>query len=851
MADLVAISDGNLTASIWGLVDTTSKLISTNASSHTGLTTSGQDSTAFTPGAITVKGVAVRLGQRGAGSPTNTMTITLRNSTAGTDVASVTVNVSDLPECGMTEVDGGWVYVQFASTHLLLAATNYVVRALLSSTSTAVSIRTDGTNANWQRMLITTTTQAPAAGDDMHITATFDGTNNPATKTARSVTMDSTSATDYGSASTNSEQPAMTISTGGTLVFSIAANTILQLSGWLIIYRGGTYTMGAGASPVPTGTTATLQFDCAADGDFGFMNRNGTRTTKGEPRTSGKAVVATLLTADVAAGGGSPQTWNVAHDTGWLSGDEVGIAPTARTYSQFEARTLNADAGASSIQVTAALTNAHLGTSPTQAEIILLTRNVTIRSVSTTAMAFVSNTSAAVDSFEWTLFRYVGAVAVPKYGLDVSVTTGSVTVNFCAFRDTESAAIGFRNDSGNVTITDTVCYNCATTEGWGVVFGSGNIGGPWTFTRLIVIGTAANSSGFWFPGTTHFLSVIDCTFTGCQNVGCRIHQNGATFAAFSGNTCHSNGNGGFSFTQLRATTVGPPVLENLKAWRNGGIGVDVDGIPAIGAVFDDILSFGNTDSNYRFWNGASFCRFKNVRAYGDASFGSVQGMILGGHGGVYVGAHQCVFDTCTFGGTDGIFRSHSTRDIYVVGAVSIIFRNTSLNSTQEIYYPDATHGSVFHWQRKDGTAALHSTEVTMLGGATPARIAYETTTVDVSPSLKMTPVTSLTKLESGAGVPGRGFMIRVLNTEQPTISVKVRKDGTYNGNAPRLILKGNGALGIGTDDVVLDTLSVGADTWETLSGQIPVPVTDDGAVEVVVDCDGTAGNVFVDTLTVS
>ena len=87
----------------------------------------------------------------------------------------------------------------------------------------------------------------------------------------------------------------------------------------------------------------------------------------------------------------------------------------------------------------------------------------------------------------------------------------------------------------------------------------------------------------------------------------------------------------------------------------------------------------------------------------------------------------------------------------------------------------------------------------------------------------------------------------MLSGNTAAVTVKVRKNGSYAGDQPRLVVKANAAAGIPAD-VVLDTLSVGADTWETLSGTTAA-VDDDAILEFVVDCNGVAGDVFVDTWT--
>jgi hypothetical protein len=87
-----------------------------------------------------------------------------------------------------------------------------------------------------------------------------------------------------------------------------------------------------------------------------------------------------------------------------------------------------------------------------------------------------------------------------------------------------------------------------------------------------------------------------------------------------------------------------------------------------------------------------------------------------------------------------------------------------------------------------------------------------------------------------------------------TINVYVRKsvagDGAaYNGNQPRLIVRKNLACGI-TSDTVLDTMTAAAGSWEQLTGTTAA-VDADGALEFVVDCDGTTGWINVDDWSVS
>ncbi len=92
--------------------------------------------------------------------------------------------------------------------------------------------------------------------------------------------------------------------------------------------------------------------------------------------------------------------------------------------------------------------------------------------------------------------------------------------------------------------------------------------------------------------------------------------------------------------------------------------------------------------------------------------------------------------------------------------------------------------------------------------------------------------------------PPNNFKYTVLANKLVTIDIYVRKSNLYNGNAPRLVLIGGILSGISSD--VIDSLSVGADTWEQL--QITGTPTEDGVLEFYVDCDGNAGQVYIDDI---
>ncbi len=121
MAILFSKQTGNwLTAATWGLVDATSFARSeTNQGTVPTSAGAGARSAGFTPGAITIDGIAVRLRQRSG--TTGTMTVRLWNNTDSVLVtgATCTINVSDLPVCNSTYIEGGWIMFAFAYLGML------------------------------------------------------------------------------------------------------------------------------------------------------------------------------------------------------------------------------------------------------------------------------------------------------------------------------------------------------------------------------------------------------------------------------------------------------------------------------------------------------------------------------------------------------------------------------------------------------------------------------------------------------------------------------------------------------------------------------------------------------------
>jgi hypothetical protein len=798
----------------------------------TALTTAYVEGTAFTPGAVTIDGIAIKVAVRAA-VPVGTISIRLAQggvTVAGTELA---INVSDLDS---RDGEQGWYLFKFAPV-LLIAATLYTVSAKTSNAS-MVSLYQSG-GPNWTRMLRTTTAGTLAAGDNWHIMGEYTA---PATKTDRTVTMDSTATTDYGD-NTAANPPQFTINKGGTLTWGSTAATAyrLRLSGKLWIFQSGTMTMGTVLTPIPRDGSALLEFDCTADGDYGLAIY-GTCTAQGLSRTAGKIFTICKLNGDEAAG---QTTLSVDTDTGWLSGDEIALAPTTRTLTQSETRVLNGAAGATTLAVTAGLTNAHSGTSPTQAEMILLTRNVRIESVSTSFMAYVFFGGVCQADFDWVSFRYFGTNATGKRGVELSpVSTALVTLDYCSVRDFDRFGIFVTG----VTTQNFYIRNCV---GYKVGGQTGTDSGIAVFTVItsaawevsdccIISNNGSGGYGLYFESLTGVVRRI--TGIACQTAGIGVNLAGGRIAG----TCsdwiaHSNATAGIELSDIIGGRI-----DNLTAWRQNGSSQQggITFATRIGElILHGVTLFGNATGNILPTNGATLVGpllIRNGVFAGDTTFATSVGFAfpsaLNGAWGL-----RMIFENCTFGVASGILVAHSTADIDFTANtphyVQLVLRKVLLASTTEFANRTALTGrSYIGYEMQDQVAGDHITDYPAVG-----LIEYETSVFHTaSPSEKLTPSGATAALRLRTQV--RRFPVK--SGQALAVSVWVRKSSLYTGSTVRLLAFSNAAIGI-SDDTVVDSMTAVADTWEQLTGTLPA-ATADGVIELVVECDGSAGIAYVD-----
>ena len=839
MAVLMSKATGNFTAAgTWGIVDSTSYLNAETGSEVLTTAYSGTRSSAFTPGAIEIDGIAVKLSVRTSAS--GTISVSLNDFTAGLDDfvsgTEVTIANADLAAATTADANGGWIFFKFAAPVTLLASPNqYKVQAKTSGTS-QVSLFRDGTADNIARCLRTTTTQAPTTGDDLIVCGEYTA---PDTSAFVTVTMNNTATTDFGSPTTSTVTPALAVCALGTLAYgvAVATNYYLKLSGHAIVYASGTMTIGTLGAEIPRDSTAVLEFDVTgADGDIGLIARNlALLRIFGLSRTSGKNVVKCKLNTDEAA---AQTVLGVDTDTGWLSGDVVGIASTTRTPGECESRTLSGNATATEITVSAGLTNAHSGTSPTQAEVILLTRNVIVRSASATLMAYVYFTATADARGEWCAFYNLGENVASKRGIEIATTTGICNFQYCSIYDCEDWGLyQVGSTANNVTFSNNVMWNCnsAAAASTAAFFCAATSGTVLTYSGNVFMWCASPASA----GAVQFQDVggtiTNNTIAGCTQGGLQYTENSGTLGTCSGQVVHSCGGIGVTTTFAMVGTFATHTI-----WRNGGIGLTLGGLDQELGVWTDLVAFGNATANVR-PTSTSFVSFKSPVLNSDVSFTTPLGLdgSSGSGGTIYV-----------FDGSLGATSNHTTADLGISPTSSGILHmhlfNTTLASATETTTPSSggPYGSFARSHKTDGSATTFWQK--------SSRGTIASTDVDAEQhtatgfAWKMTPAHATRKLVLPGPTVFDTFKAAVNASTLVTIKAWIKKDGAYNGAEPRLVLVGGIVGGIASD--VVATYSGG-----TIYQELTVTGTPNeaGVVEWYVDCAGTAGNAFVDDMTVS
>ena len=819
MATLISKASGNFTSNTtWGLVNATSFLDSQDA--NTVLTTSYVGATTFTPGAITIDALAVKVALRV--NTTGTMSVQLSGAGAGAVAGSeVTINVSDL-QAGDTAANNGvgWTVFKFPTPITLSAGIGYAVQAKTSSSNQVNLYRSTLTTSNWSRALRTTTTQSPSTSDVIIVAGEWTSAGN---STSYTVTLDNTSALTYGTTTINNKS---TLSLQTSALSSYTYNT----NGIMRVYGGGTLNLGTTITPLPSTSSFTLALKSSYAVEYGLELQNGsTFNAYGAPLS----YVTAKLAADVAA---TATSFTTSVSTGWKSGDVIVFPSTTRTATQRESKALVLNAVGTTLSA-ASLTYDHGGNAATgvQADLGNLTRNVKIMGVSTTVTSYILIRNGATVNMNYVEMSFLGSNTTNKRAVDIQTATAGITnIQYCSLANSNNAsAQGFYISgatSNNITLFKNIVYSVL---GAGIVVAAATTG-TYTISQNLVVGSGGVGMSIDDAGGILTDNIV------ASSVGINIvYDEEATITGVvSGNVTYSGNTHG---QQYGSTLLGG-TISNITSWRNNGVGVylTTSRVNPIGITLSGVNTFGNITAGI--YCGASayygLLTIKSATTNAGTTLTEPYGLFFNGN------MDYAVIQDSSFG-----FTQAHTGDVRI--ASSNLIRATlhnckfSVAGTPISNYVSQLENVNNQW----GLASMNHDQVQ---GDNRLYTRYGIIRTDTtifksqSPSQRITPNSATWPLNSASK------FVAVTNGNSVTIKVYIRTSSTsfgdsnsYNGSLPVLLLRSNPSIGI-TNDTTLYTMTPNlSGTWEQFVGTTQA-VTGDGVLEFLIECDGTLGWINVD-----
>jgi hypothetical protein len=877
MATIVSSSSGNFTGSIWKTISTVTNADVDGEATVYAVSTSNGDSSAMVLAASAIDAVAIKV--FAYINPTGTFTIHLRNSTTSTNVASVTVNCSDIK-------GRGWHVFSFAP-HTPNGTDSYVIRvtrSVVDSATNRINLLTTSltTAANISRFIRLTAAGSPPASGDRIIIAgelTGVGTNN-----TYAITMDNTATTSFGS---TSFIQSITVNAYSSLAYNYSASTAyyLKLKGIFRVHAGGTFTIGTVTNPIPSTSSAVLEFDCAASVDSGLAV-DGTFTTYGNAISYDRAFLATTLgglcststttvtrkdgpvftglsgniiiegitftissvtnpntlVLTTTAGTRNNVSWIPAStstittdvSTGWKSGDTIFIAGTGKSATETEQCVLSGDASGTSITLASPLVYGHTADTDCgvsmAAEIVHMNRNVVIRGLSVSLTGYVKATALAQVSVNWTEFYYMSSATADKRCLDISTTTGSFTAFRCSFHDLSSilnanlAIYCNSTSSENISITYCVIGNC-----YGI-----NVTCAQTATNVFIDNCWCIGGIYGFVIYCGAINLTNCRTAGHSTVGFYI-ETAAGYNQLTGTWSNLSAHSSTSGLSIGVNN-GPSngTISNVNSWRNSQYGITYKKINYI--TLDNFKVFSNVSTGMACYE-STYCLIKDCQFNG----GTPQ---LGTYAiGVALDNSTTTIYNCLFDNLS----PHITVTVYIANICSIKFHNCLFNPDITIYQVSP------YWKDEFSFAAFE--KYNQISGDNKVISSVGTLSLDasifksLSPSLRMAPSTTLFTIKSNKM---RAF---VESGTTITPSVFIRKsvigDGTaYNGSEITLWVEANPAAGILVNTALAVSTSSSIGSWQSLSG---TTITINDACELVFycSCNGTQGWVSIDDFSVN
>jgi len=870
MAELVAKTSGNINAAAtWGVGQASQLVFNTQTIPSTVF----QRGVGFTPGAVEIDGVLlfIRYNSNVTTPTQSDLVVELWNDTDSVQVAERTVAGAELPEFGQSHAELSYhsVFFKFDAAHTLIAGKTYKIGVKRVDNGIDSYIWRSSTATDWTFVLRGTTAQVPTSSDNLYIAGEYTA---PTTKTVITVTQNNTG--------TGTFCKNVYIGAHGVLKGDQTAATAfhLKMDGTLYLTRLGKLEFGTSGARVPVDTTHVVEFDCVSSQEHNLL-------ISGECKIYGDNLVTRdLLNADAAA---SATSLTTTVSTGWKSGEKVGIGSTAYGNAgadEAEEATLSVDASGTTLTVPA-ITNQHYGTSGAtphdtmQAELVYLFRNVTFKANASFGFKVLFGDICDVH-IEYCEFQYLqGGGGEQGYSFEWYKNTTAITSHSAGVLEVEwslfsnhisSASYLAMFNAATRTWDQKIRNNCYwdvnPTSGGAVLYCRGFNGdaailddmdysGNWIVNfkgRAIVLGS--NTNGDLPVPKIHDMRISSCHDHVSQVI--EVYQHNIREDKFQNWNIHSCQWG----IELNTDFCGHVNrFKTIKIWRcEMGFYFAGTGGPVSEVLIEDYTSFG-MGSNAALWSAAGTSHW-NIRLVSPNLQGksSIAGDTISGDYAfkISTGSAQILIEN----GQIGNLQAHDLHAVeFNLSTVEKFPRFISRNTA----WGDATfleneslvgYGSYFGFLREDQVDDNHRA-IAREANYSSDYVVYKT----AAPSVKVEPKAphthdSPTYFAHKARVPhqdsGVRWLAHVDDGSTATIKVNVREDASYNGNRARLMLRANSAMGVNVD-TVLDTATAASDeAWEELSGVTPTAI-DDGWFEFFIDCDGSAGALNVDDVSIS
>ena len=228
----------------------------------------------------------------------------------------------------------------------------------------------------------------------------------------------------------------LTIQSGGILNYATSANSGLTVRGCITVESGGTLYDG---TQLAISYGHELIIDCVD-----AVNKYGLTIEDGgifKPYGTLPTTWYTTLASDIASAQANVVTTDDVQ-TDWGVGDEIAFPPTGddSRYGETEIRTINSFTDATHFDVTSNFTYAHeylQHEDCPQTSIVLLTRNVRIKSASTSYPASVRNQSKTTANFDARNVEFKdlngGSLSIPSLVFSSKAYTDSPAYSYTAY----------------------------------------------------------------------------------------------------------------------------------------------------------------------------------------------------------------------------------------------------------------------------------------------------------------------------------------------------------------------------------------------------------------------------------